>query len=383
MIHKIFLTGLLLLLLTVNVSQSSEPLRIGLTLGLTGQYEVMSKKIEQGLRLWENHVNQKDGILNRPVKIIIHDDKSDPIIAAKLYSDMIEKDKLDFLLGPYSSPIALKILPITEKHKYPLLIPSTPNNLIWQQGYRYVFGVVQPVNLYVLGFFELLRVYNLEKVAVVWPDRISREAVEIGFESGYRLGLKTVFMESIPKGTLRLEPLAHRIKESGAQVLMVAGHFNESVNMRKALKNINWYPRAYYAIGGPLHQDYYKQLGKSAEYSFCSIQWKYYDKMPFPGSRKFYEAFVEAYKVEPTHASAAAYASCVILKTAVEKVGDTDPEKLRDMLSRMDIMTLLGRYKVDRNGMQSRNIALTIQLINGKQEIVWPESMQTAKPVIK
>jgi branched-chain amino acid transport system substrate-binding protein len=55
----------------------------------------------------------------------------------------------------------------------------------------------------------------------------------------------------------------------------------------------------------------------------------------------------------------------------------------RDILSAMDTMTIIGRYGVDRTGMQIKHFNLIIQWQNGKKEVVWPEELRTAKPVFK
>ena len=72
--------------------------------------------------LWQNHVNKSGGILNRQVNLLIHDDQSSKTLAAQLYAGMIEKDRVDLVIGPYSSGISEAVLPVTEKHGYPVLL---------------------------------------------------------------------------------------------------------------------------------------------------------------------------------------------------------------------------------------------------------------------
>ena len=105
----------LLLFLTVLPTSAAESIRIGLTLGLTGKYSEMSDMQMKGFKLWEKEVNSRGGILGRKVEFIIHDDKSDPQTAKFLYEDLILSNKVDLVLGPYSSGITEAILPVTEK----------------------------------------------------------------------------------------------------------------------------------------------------------------------------------------------------------------------------------------------------------------------------
>lgn len=364
-----------------TISLWAAPIRIGISLSLTGKYAPMAKMQERAYRLWETHTNTNGGILGRTVDVIIYDDGSDKEAAQKIYRNMIEKEQLEFLFAPYSSSITMAVLPITEKYGYPLLTPGAASDSIWKQGYRYVFGVYLPASRYSLGFLELMRTRNFDKLAVISADdSFSQNAARGVKKWSERLGMQIVLHRTISKGAQQLEPEARAVKESGAHALLMCGHFNEAVQMRRALKDIDWYPRVYWATVGPVLEAYYDQLGALANNSFSSTQWKYYEKLPFPGSKQFYNTFTDTFHVEPSYHAAASYATGLILHTAIKKAGNTDRAKVRDILGALDITTLLGRYGVDRTGMQIRQFALIIQWIDGRQEIVWPPELRTTEP---
>jgi branched-chain amino acid transport system substrate-binding protein len=161
----------------------------------------------------------------------------------------------------------------------------------------------------------------------------------------------------------------------------VCGHFDEAVNMRLSLKNIEWQPKAYYASVGHVLRKFLDVLKADADYVFSSSQWEH--RAAFPGSKDFYKAFIETYKVEPSYHAATAYAGGQILETALKRSGNLDRNRLRDILSAMDTMTIIGRYGVDRTGMQIKHFNLIIQWQKGKKEIVWPEELRTAQPIFK
>ncbi|RJQ41034.1 MAG: hypothetical protein C4550_02560 [Nitrospiraceae bacterium] len=92
---------------------AAEPIKIGVSLGLTGKYSEMSNMQMKGFRLWEKEVNERGGILDRKVEVLIRDDRSDPQTAKSIYEQLILKDKVDFVFGPYSSGITEAILPVT------------------------------------------------------------------------------------------------------------------------------------------------------------------------------------------------------------------------------------------------------------------------------
>ena len=107
-------------------------------------------------------------------------------------------------------------------------------------------------------------------------------------------------------------------------------------------------------------------------------------KGKFLGSRTFLASFRALHGInEPAYQAAIAYAAGQILEKAVDKAKSLERSKIRQALSKLETYTILGRYKVDSTGIQIKHFPLTMQWQKGKKEIVWPEEMQTAKPVFK
>jgi branched-chain amino acid transport system substrate-binding protein len=64
---------LLFLLVSSGYADNTEPIKIGLSLGLTGKYSEICNLQIKGFQLWENNVNKKGGILGRKLNLIIYD----------------------------------------------------------------------------------------------------------------------------------------------------------------------------------------------------------------------------------------------------------------------------------------------------------------------
>ena len=58
--------------------QAQSPIRIGLTLALTGQYSREASYQREAYLLWEEEINRRGGLLGRPVALFVRDDRSDP-----------------------------------------------------------------------------------------------------------------------------------------------------------------------------------------------------------------------------------------------------------------------------------------------------------------
>lgn len=368
-------------LLAGVIAVQAAPVRIGMTLGLTGEYAVIAKMQEKAFRLWETMVNRQDGLLGRSVELTIYDDQSDESKAVALYREMIVDKKMDLLFPPYSSNLTAAVLPLTERYGYPMLIHGAAADSIWQQGYRYAFGVLPPASRYTLGFLEMLLTNGFTKVAVVSADDDFSKAISQGARLWIdRFHIKQVLQLPLGAGAPDYKALARQVQASQAEALIMCGHYNEAVDMRQALIDINWYPKAYWASVGPVLQAYYDHFGSKAENTFSSTQWVYYDKLPFPGASEFHDRFLITYGEEPSYHAASAYAAGMLLAAAVRKAGTIEMDGLRDILASMDVMTLLGRYGVDRTGMQIRFFHLTIQWADGRKQVVWPRELSTILP---
>jgi branched-chain amino acid transport system substrate-binding protein len=378
----IFRLALLLsLCLTAALGHAEEPLRIGISLSLTGKYAELGAMNDKAYKLWQRDINRRGGLLGRRVDITIADDKSDPQRAKALYQDFILKDKVDLLLGPYSSEITEAVADVAEQYRYPLLASGGSADSIWQKGRTYTFGVYVNSNKYTIGFLELLLKAGIEKIAIVSADDLFARNIEEGTRDwAHRYEINVVYSGSFKKGSE--DEIAGKIKAAraaGAEALIIAGHFDDSVNGRRALKKIGWVPRAYYATVGPALQRYADTLHEDADYAFTSSQWE--PTLPFPGAREFAKLFSDTYHITPSYQAASAYAAGQILEAAIRKARSVDRQKLRDTLSALDTMTVMGRYGVDNEGRQIRHFTTTVQWQKGKKEIVAPQELQTVKPI--
>jgi branched-chain amino acid transport system substrate-binding protein len=336
----------------------------------------------KGYQLWEKQVNDRGGLAGQHVELIIRDDRSDGPTAASQYEKMLTNSEVDLIFGPYSSAVTAAVLPVVDRHRYPILVGGASSDQLWAQGHRRVFGVYTPASRYTVGFLEMLVASGVDRVAILSAnDVFSQSAAEGAVKWAKRYGIEIAFQEVFPKGKQKLDEEIGRVRRSGARVLIMCGHFQEALSGREALSRTDWKPAAYYATVGPVLQDYSDRLGPLAEGTFSSSQWEPDPDLAFPGSRQFLENFTTLYSIVPSYHAATAFASGIILERAAHKAEGIDREKLTEALSTLDTMSIIGRYGVDRTGMQIRQFPVIIQWQKGRKEIIWPEELRTADPV--
>ena len=93
----------ILSLVVAHAAPHGGDIAVGVTLSLTGKYAKFGKEELNGMQMWVEDLNARGALLGRKVKLVHYDDKSDRKESARLYEHLITEDKVDLLLGPYSS----------------------------------------------------------------------------------------------------------------------------------------------------------------------------------------------------------------------------------------------------------------------------------------
>src|SRR5580765_8168295 len=115
-IRALILT-LLPLILFESPIFAQAPIKIGASISLTGTYAKLGSYTQDGYLMCAKEVNDKGGLLGRKLEFVVYDDRSDPPTAIKLYEKLITEDKVDLVMGPYSSPITKAAATVSEKYK--------------------------------------------------------------------------------------------------------------------------------------------------------------------------------------------------------------------------------------------------------------------------
>ena len=104
--------------------ESSPPIKIGISLSLTGDFADPGKAAQRGYQLWAAEVNKAGGILGRPVEIKIVNDASSPDQVVTNYQNLITQDKVDIVFGPFSSLLTIPSARVAKRYGYAFIEPA-------------------------------------------------------------------------------------------------------------------------------------------------------------------------------------------------------------------------------------------------------------------
>src|ERR671936_1158494 len=154
------------------MADAQGPIRIGASLSLTGTYAKLGKNQHEGYQLCIKDLNAKGGVLGRKAELVVYDDQSLPATAVRLYEKLITEDKVDAIMGPYSSPVTEAAVNVTEKYKKVMVAPLAATTSIFKKGRKYIFMVISPAEGYLEGLIDMAARRGLKSVAIVYEDTL-------------------------------------------------------------------------------------------------------------------------------------------------------------------------------------------------------------------
>ena len=140
------------------VANAAEPVKIGFSMELTGPFAVVGKTGLLAFKIWEDAVNAEGGLLGRPVKLIYHDDQSNPSLVQGIYTKLIDIDKVDLLISSYGTNLVVPAMPAAIAHNRLFfgLFALAANDMFHYPKYfsTLPFGP-EPVKTFAEGWFDL------------------------------------------------------------------------------------------------------------------------------------------------------------------------------------------------------------------------------------
>jgi branched-chain amino acid transport system substrate-binding protein len=358
--------------------EAQGPIRIGASMSLTGTYAKLGKNQHEGYQLCQKDLNARGGLLGRKVEFVVYDDQSTPATAVRLYEKLITEDRVDAVMGPYSSPVTEAAANVTEKYKKVMVAPLAATTSIFRKGRKHIFMVISPAEVYLEGLVDMAARRGLKTVAVVNEDTLFSKAAAAGaVDLARKKGMQVVFTEAYPKGNTDFSALLTKVRAANPDVIAAATYFDDAVALTRQMRELNVNPKMYgVTVGGDL-PEFYDTLKQNAEYIYGATQWEH--TLPYPGNKEFFEAYKKEFGHEPSYHSAAGYAGCLIYAEAVKRAGSLEGDKVREQLLKLEMKTLFGEYKVDQDGFQTAHKMVTFQWQGERKVTVWPDDLAQGK----
>ena len=330
-------------------AQAADPIKIGVYLPLTGQNAFGGQLELEGIQLAHK---LKPTALDRPVELVIVDNKSDKVEAANAVKRLTEHEKVLAIIGTYGSSLAMAGGEVAERAKVPVIGTSCTNPLV-TQGKKYYFRAcfIDPYQ------GAAAATYAYENLG------LKKAAVLMDMTNDYAVGLSNFFKKTFKK--IGGELVADMKYSSGDQdftaqlteliakkpdIVFMPAYFAEGAIIMKQARELG---ATFRLMGADAmdNPDTVKLGGKAAE-GFLHTTFPYDPKMTnmSPEAKRFTEAWKKAYPDKETNVNGALGYNCYFLIVdAIKRANSADPQAIAKALAETkDLPTALGKLSINK-----------------------------------
>ena len=382
-------------------AQAQQPVKIGFSMALTGPLAGAGQGALLAMKIWEDDVNKKGGLLGRKVELVYYDDKSSPSEVPGIYSKLLDVDKVDIIMGPYASTQIAPVLPIAiQRNK--LLISLFGTGINDKFKYNRYFSMIptgpSPKASFTKGFFDTAMAQNPkpQTIAIVAADaEFGRNVQDGARENAKAAGLKIVYDRTYPPSNTDFGPIVRAIQATNPDIVVICSYPLDSVGMVRAVNEVGFTPKM---IGGGMVGLQFtaikQQLGPLLNGFVNYETWLPHKSMQYPGAMEVvakYQERAKTQKLDPLgfYLPPWAYAYLQTLEQAVNATKSFDDAKLADWLHKNPVKTVVGDIKFAADGEWSVSRFLQVQYQNiggtdlkeftdmSKQPILTPSDLKT------
>jgi branched-chain amino acid transport system substrate-binding protein len=330
----------------------------GISLSLTGALQRQGREAHDGVRLWAEHVERMGGLgagrrgQRRPLRLVALDDGSMRVRAADNVERLQAAERVDVVLGPYSSGLTLATAPLVAARGKLLWNHGGASDTLAERGWRHVVSVPTPASHY---FRDLPRVVKARtpgarRAGIVHRTRGTFAAhVRRGVEQAARAaGFAEIHATPFETPVRDANAVLARALEGEPDLLVGIGAFEDDVALARA-----WTARAtggtvaFVAAGLDAFGDH---VGPRVDGMIGPSQWEpgvYENPAIGPSSARFCTAFHERFGRAPGYVAAQAYAIGVVVAECIEQAGTLEDDALLRVACGLDTTTMYGGFRLD------------------------------------
>jgi branched-chain amino acid transport system substrate-binding protein len=386
-------SGLVLALMAAGCSSdgggggNSSPIVIGASLPLTGDFSQPGVASQRGYTIWQDMANANGGLLGRQVQLKIVDDGSNQNTVVSDYNRLISQDRVDLLLGSFSSLLNIPASAVAEKRRMTYVCPSCGSPKMFNRGFRYMFFAQPATAVHQADLFAQyvasLPAEDRPKTAA-YPsqdDPFAAPTIDSLRKLLEAIGIKTVYKTVYAPETTNFDPIAGAIKAANPDLVAHGAVFEDGVGLVKSFMKAGYNPKMLFQTSAPSNGDEYaKGVGQAnTEGIFYAVSWS--PDANYPLNQQFVQAYKSKFGGEPPEDAADAFAAAQVVQAGVEAIGSLDQARLSSWLHNNKVQTILGPLSWDQTGAPQQAFILA-QWQGGTSKIVLPRPVANSDEIV-
>jgi branched-chain amino acid transport system substrate-binding protein len=372
---------------------SGDTITIGSLHPLSGSSAADGQQMDNGAKLAVDAINKAGGIKSldgAKLKLDSADTKGAPETGQSEAQRLID-DGAVALLGTYQSAVSQNVAAVAERNQVPFVIDVSSADAILQQGYKNTFRLQPSAKVLAERGAQYLSDVSkgagspAKKVAILHEqgpfgtaikDTFSAKAKDLGMEIGPVISYDPA---SVSDFTTQITS----VRESGADVLMVAGYYRDGVLVANAVNTVKPGLDAVYGVANGAFDtpQFPGEVGAAGEGFFDA---NYRLDITNPDTKKVVDLYKQTYNDDIRTAAVLSYDAVRVIAAALEKSKDASPKAVRDAIAKTNLDSLIaqdGPIAFDQAGENKNAAPILMQVQSGTVKQVFPEKYAEAKPV--
>jgi branched-chain amino acid transport system substrate-binding protein len=341
--------AVLLLLMTAlgaGCGRKDRTVRIGVVDSVSGEAAAFGQSIRRGCQLAAEDLNAQGGILGKPVKLSLADDKGDPAEGVKAINRFIHRDRVAGIVGPGLSRVALAGAPMAQAAGVPLVTPASTHLRVTEVGDCIFRACATDATQGTLGAGFAFRDLGARRAACLF-NAGEEYCVDLAltFRESFRAhGGQMAAFEGHPPGTADFQPFLAPILQAKPDLLFVPDIHPEAAAVVRKAREMGFHGPILGGDGWD-HPGFPQAALEAAENTFYTAHFSR-DGATAPG-RAFVERFRGRFGEDPDAMAVLGYDALAILADGIRRAGTLESKAVRQALAATDLEGLGGRIRFD------------------------------------
>ena len=327
--------------------KDEKEIKIGAVLELTGPLSRLGERSKMGMELAADEINSQGGILNREIKLIIEDNKSDAKEGVSAFLKIINSYNVPVITGLTGSSIVMACAPIANGKKVVLFSAGATSHLITRAG-DYIFRnrLSGDAEVKAMADFAINKL-NIKKIAVLYVNTDYGVGNKDIFMKEYKTkGGNVLFSEGFEQGETDFRSHLTKIKWARVEAVYIIG-VGENGYILKQAKEMGLKVQFLSTVGieGP---DVWKIAGESANGVIYTVQ--NFDPESSQKAANFQKNYFAKYNQDPDLFSALGYDAIYIISKVISENGYNAEAIKSGMYNLKNFQGVVGNISFDSNG---------------------------------
>ena len=342
------------LALAASGAAAQEKVKVGLILTLSGPSAVLGQQARSGFELALKDLGGKLG--GREAELVVVDDELKPDVAVTKVKALLDRDKVDFIVGPiYSNVLGAIAKPVTDAQVF-LISPNAGSSALAGKNCSPFFFSTSYQNDQVHEVSgKVAQDRGYKTVYLLAPNYQAGKDAMSGFKRSYK---GQVVEESyVPLGNLDFQGELAKIASMKPDAIFTFMPGGMGVNLVKQYKQAGLTVPVLSSF--TVDESTLPAQGDAALGMLAGSNWA--PDLDATGNKAFVTAYLSAYNAMPATYSFQSYDAAKLIDSAVKGVGGDLSKKdaVRAALRKADFTSLRGPFKFSPNGFPVQDFYLT------------------------